>query len=135
MTTPFLDAVRDPWRLEAACRGMDPALFFTEKGHPVSLDAKEACARCTVSLECLTYAVVHSIKQGYWGGRLPRQRHGLKSRLLAGEPLRPPCLCPNPKCRLIAGADRHGTRTGYRYWNCRCERCVIAWREPKAVMS
>jgi len=112
---------------------MDPDFFFNEKGHPVPPEAKAACARCSVSAECLTYAVMNGIKQGYWGGRLPRQRHGLKSKLLAGEAQGPPCLCEGPKCRLPMKSDRHGTRTGYRYWHCRCGRCVTGWKQSKGA--
>lgn len=81
----FLDAVRDPWRLDAACRGMDPETFHNVKGQPVHLEAREACERCSVRAECLEYAVMHSIKVGYWGGRTPRQRNGLRSRIARGE--------------------------------------------------
>ena len=81
----FLDAVRDPWRLEAACRGMDPELFHHEKGQPVTAEAREACARCPVDAECLRYAVMTGARQGYWGGRTPRERNGLKGKMMRGE--------------------------------------------------
>lgn len=81
----FLDAVRDSWRLDAACRGMDPEVFHNVKGQPVHLEARAACAACTVRFDCLSYAVNNGIKVGYWGGRTPRQRNGLRSRIARGE--------------------------------------------------
>ena len=57
----------------AACRGMDPAIFITERGQSTS-PAKEVCSGCAVREECLVHAVVTREKQGVWGGLSERQR-------------------------------------------------------------
>lgn len=53
------------WWLQAACRGMDPALFFPAKGDDESgADAKAVCGVCSVREECLTDAVVRCEREG-----------------------------------------------------------------------
>jgi len=74
----FLDAIRDPWRLDSYCRDMDPSEFFTEPGKMVSAEVIYACGVCKVRAECLEYALTENIKYGYWGGKSPRQRQKIK---------------------------------------------------------
>jgi WhiB family transcriptional regulator, redox-sensing transcriptional regulator len=46
------------WRLEAACREVDPELFFPEPGHvPQAAAAKAVCAGCVVRGPCLEAAL------------------------------------------------------------------------------
>ena len=58
------------WRDDAACRGMDTSVFFPERGDIEGVrTAKEICARCTVTAECLEWAYsVFEIDNGIWGG-------------------------------------------------------------------
>jgi WhiB family redox-sensing transcriptional regulator len=67
------------WQLEAACRGMDPDLFFPSgKGstfHDESNEAKKVCAVCPVRPECLDYAIANRERHGIWAG------HGREERL------------------------------------------------------
>ena len=53
------------WVAHAACRGMDPAIFFPERGAS-SGEARKACLICTVRTDCLNYG--KSERFGIWGG-------------------------------------------------------------------
>ncbi|MDA8313056.1 MAG: WhiB family transcriptional regulator [Actinomycetota bacterium] len=71
----------DPsWRRRAACRGLDPALFFPEIGESAAAP-KAVCAQCPVSRECLDFALVNAETEGIWGGTTPRARRPLRSAL------------------------------------------------------
>jgi hypothetical protein len=63
----------------AACAGLNPALFFPERGNEAAKDALEVCGRCTVRDECLDYAMTHNERDGVWGGCSGRQRRQLRS--------------------------------------------------------
>jgi len=66
------------WMSRAACRGMDPALFFPPKrGTPISPTARVTCAGCPVSAECLDHALVEHERDGLWGGTTDRERRRL----------------------------------------------------------
>lgn len=55
------------WRLLAACRGVDPALFYDP--HPASIDAAKAvCAGCPARHECRAHALDAGEEHGVWGG-------------------------------------------------------------------
>lgn len=64
---PPLDPTReDEWRDGAACKGMDPNLFFAEHvGAQPSRQAKAACDRCPVRGECLDWALDNSEAERY----------------------------------------------------------------------
>lgn len=68
----------EDWRLEAACRNTDPNIFVPAEGANdgirVYKTAREFCANCPVTQECLDYAVRMQIKFGMWGGLTPKQR-------------------------------------------------------------
>ena len=61
------------WRQKAACRGVDPDIFY-----PVSDDdagaAKAICAGCPVREACLEYALANRERDGVWGGATERER-------------------------------------------------------------
>lgn len=61
------------WRQRAACRGVDPDIFY-----PVSDDEAEAakaiCAQCTVREACLEFALANRERDGVWGGATERER-------------------------------------------------------------
>jgi WhiB family redox-sensing transcriptional regulator len=61
------------WRSEAACLGMDPAVFFPDKEESASR-ALLACASCPVQEECRTDAIERREPFGIWGGTRGRQR-------------------------------------------------------------
>lgn len=85
-------ATRTDWRDQAACRGVDPDVFFpaAESGTAVYAAhvavAKTVCARCPVRAECLDEALTR-IPYGIAGGLTPDERRGLP-----GRPA--PAICP-----------------------------------------
>jgi len=73
------------WRLLAECRYMDPELFFpasppsgsrqqTTANAQAKAKAKEICARCPVSSECLAFALRTRQEYGIWGGLTQEER-------------------------------------------------------------
>ena len=77
MTAPVLQ-VRN-WRTRAACRSVDPDLFFAEgtAGPAVAqiADAKQVCQTCQVRTACLNWAVENFQQHGVWGGMDEQERH------------------------------------------------------------
>ena len=69
-----------PWAEHANCAGVDPDLFFPERGSNQN-HAKAVCAGCSVRAECLQYALDHDEKFGTWGGLSARERGRLKTSL------------------------------------------------------
>ena len=67
-------AETDPelWRESAACRYIDPELFFplssTGRGAADAQRAKAICARCPVRERCLAFALATGQEFGIWGG-------------------------------------------------------------------
>lgn len=66
------------WMDHAACRGMDPDLFFTERGESTA-EPKRVCAGCPVRLACLEHALAINEREGVWGGLSARERRYLKA--------------------------------------------------------
>ena len=67
------------WRNQANCMGVDPDLFFPERGASTR-EAKEVCRGCVVQQECLEYALANSEKFGIWGGLSERERRRIRRR-------------------------------------------------------
>lgn len=65
------------WAKDAACRGMDPALFHSGIGK-VTLDAKKVCARCPVKQACGDHALLQDEYDGLWGGLTADERKQLR---------------------------------------------------------
>jgi WhiB family redox-sensing transcriptional regulator len=68
---------RDWWR-SAACREVDPELFFpvAPRG-PAAIEAERAkavCFACEVRRECLQYALATHQLHGVWGGTSEDER-------------------------------------------------------------
>lgn len=80
----FDDTADDAWRAYAACRGMNPDLFFPERGFGSAADAKAICAGCTVRTECLDYADGVGAGQqqrfGVFGGLTEEERRARRRR-------------------------------------------------------
>lgn len=74
---PIELGVKEEWMGRAACKGMDPDLFFPDRGESTK-EAKALCLGCPVVKECLDYAVRNREKQGIWGGTSERQRRRLR---------------------------------------------------------
>ena len=65
------------WQERANCLGVDPDLFFPERGASTR-EAKSVCRGCDVRLECLEYALGHGEKFGIWGGLSERERRRVR---------------------------------------------------------
>lgn len=73
---------RPAWRNQAACRGLDPALFFPERGASTA-GARAVCRVCPVREVCATEAVTRNEQFGIWGDTSIRQRRALRRELVA----------------------------------------------------
>src|SRR5256886_9169874 len=65
------------WQERANCLGVDPDLFFPERGASTK-EAKAVCGGCEVKSECLEYALRHGEKFGIWGGMSERERRRIR---------------------------------------------------------
>jgi WhiB family redox-sensing transcriptional regulator len=73
------------WQSRANCMGVDPELFFPERGSSTR-EAKEVCRGCVVREDCLEYALAHGEKFGIWGGMSERERRRVRRmRVLARQ--------------------------------------------------
>ena len=71
------------WRQRAACRGVDPSLFFPGKGDSAP-EARRVCAGCPVRDACLEYALVGGETYGIWGGVPELQRKRMRRQRRRG---------------------------------------------------
>ena len=71
------DELSPGWQQFANCLGVDPNLFYPERGVSTS-EAKAVCQRCQVKEECLEYAVQNGEKFGIWGGMSERERRRIR---------------------------------------------------------
>ncbi|MCZ7629108.1 MAG: WhiB family transcriptional regulator [Microthrixaceae bacterium] len=77
------DEPAEDWQGFANCLGVDPDLFFPERGASTK-EAKAVCQACVVREDCLEYALENSEKFGIWGGLSERERRRLRrARALA----------------------------------------------------
>ena len=73
------------WQSRANCMGVDPDLFFPERGASTR-EAKEVCRGCVVQDDCLEYALENGEKFGIWGGLSERERRRIRrSRAVASR--------------------------------------------------
>jgi WhiB family redox-sensing transcriptional regulator len=72
----------EPWREDAACLDVDPDMFFPTRGdHQAAEQARDFCtARCSVTADCLEYALRTGQDIGIWGGTTSRQRSALRRK-------------------------------------------------------
>jgi len=85
------------WTLAAACQYVDAEIFFPEKGGSTR-EAKQVCAGCPVTAECLAFALEHHERFGIYGGLSGRERRR---------------LAPAPTRAYAQRPIRHGTFGGY----------------------
>jgi WhiB family transcriptional regulator, redox-sensing transcriptional regulator len=78
------------WTDLAACRGVDPELFYpvsaTGPARAQAEEAKKVCAGCPVTAECLNWALRAGEPAGIWGGTTPDERRYLRLRPLPAAP-------------------------------------------------
>jgi WhiB family redox-sensing transcriptional regulator len=65
------------WQDSANCLGVDPDLFFPERGESTR-EAKTVCRGCVVRDDCLEFALNNSEKHGIWGGMSERERRRIR---------------------------------------------------------
>jgi len=92
--------VNDVWRDQAACRGLDTAIFFPSSDVEAGA-AKAVCATCPVRDSCLEWALGTRQEDGVWGGltdterrRLRRRRRDAARRAAAAAPSSAPSVAP-----------------------------------------
>jgi WhiB family redox-sensing transcriptional regulator len=76
-TAPETEVEVRSWQDFANCLGVDPDLFFPERGASTR-EAKEVCRGCVVREECLEYALANGEKFGIWGGMSERERRRIR---------------------------------------------------------
>lgn len=91
------------WQNAAACRDVDPELFFpasddytTDANVRALIEAGRVCAGCPVRRECLTYAVESGVTHGIWAGRSPAELRAIRRARTAGVP--DPEIDRDPMC-------------------------------------
>ncbi len=73
----LVDSEERSWQDHANCLGVDPDLFFPERGASTR-EAKEVCRGCVVREDCLEYALANGEKFGIWGGLSERERRRIR---------------------------------------------------------
>ena len=77
MLQQFDTTAESSWQDFANCLGVDPDLFFPERGASTR-EAKEVCRGCVVREECLEFALANGEKFGIWGGMSERERRRIR---------------------------------------------------------
>ena len=82
LTLPVAPPQNADWRLLAACRNSDPALFFpigtTGPAVEQIRSAKAVCGQCPARQPCLDFAMSTRQDSGVWGGTTEDERHRLR---------------------------------------------------------
>ena len=72
------------WRQHAACRGVDPDIFYPPldeiEAAAVVEEARAVCERCPVRQPCLEFALANRERDGVWGGATERERRRMLRR-------------------------------------------------------
>lgn len=66
--------MKQTWRQHAACRGIDPDLFYPLDQDDDGEAAKQVCVACPVRQACLEHALTSRETEGVWGGASERER-------------------------------------------------------------
>ncbi|GGY12095.1 WhiB family transcriptional regulator [Streptomyces anandii] len=77
------------WRDQAACIGEDPEIFFPLSDVAATggaFLAQAICRRCSVSLDCRTWALEHGEDDGIWGGTTAAQRRAIRRAAIESTP-------------------------------------------------
>lgn len=71
---------RPDWQEFAACKGVDPDLFYSGRGDFDGVEkARSVCTECPVRNLCGLYAIDNIETHGMWGGLSERQRRTIRS--------------------------------------------------------
>jgi WhiB family redox-sensing transcriptional regulator len=128
---PTLGALIGPeeWTKSALCAQTDPDLWFPEKGGS-TVEAKRVCRNCTVTAECLEYALTHHEGYGVWGGLSEVERRRIGTHRVpcpdCGRLIKPHTIKIHG-ARTHGWAPEHGTIRGWGWHNRRhqkpCDPC------------
>lgn len=77
VNTDMDEPAAESWQMFANCLGVDPDLFFPERGASTK-EAKQVCQGCVVREDCLEYALANGEKFGIWGGLSERERRRIR---------------------------------------------------------
>ncbi len=80
----FNPVTKEGWYVKANCMGVNPDLFFPERGASTR-EAKTVCKGCVVKEDCLEYALKTGERFGIWGGMSERERRKLRRERLIGS--------------------------------------------------
>lgn len=74
----------EAWRQRAACKGLDPNLFFpagerNEEDVERTRQAKAICGCCPMRSACLEFALAGHEQWGIWGGTTAVERRAIAS--------------------------------------------------------
>jgi WhiB family transcriptional regulator, redox-sensing transcriptional regulator len=61
------------WRQHAACRGLDPEIFYPATDEEADI-AKAICKVCAIRQACLEHALGSRERDGIWGGATEKER-------------------------------------------------------------
>jgi WhiB family transcriptional regulator, redox-sensing transcriptional regulator len=79
------------WRHDALCRDQDPELFFPIGANGPAeqqiAEAKAVCRRCSVTSDCLTWAIDSGQDAGVWGGLSEDERRAMRRRTVVPVPV------------------------------------------------
>ncbi len=78
----------DDWRTHAACRQIDPDVFFPyQEGRvQVTAPAMRYCDTCPVRLLCLEEALLDPSLSGVWGATTTEERDEIRRKAMIGLP-------------------------------------------------
>jgi WhiB family redox-sensing transcriptional regulator len=97
------------WRDDAACRSVDPSLFFpagvTGLAAIQITEAKAVCATCPVRVPCLDFALATNQEYGIWGGTSEEERREMRRAARAARR----SAAESPRPRVWSGSDRAGS--------------------------
>ncbi|WP_285774588.1 WhiB family transcriptional regulator [Microtetraspora sp. NBRC 13810] len=75
------------WIEKAACRDLDPEIFFPIGAAPAVSQLRQArriCGACSVRGQCLRYALETGQQAGIWGGATEGERRAMREEVLHG---------------------------------------------------
>jgi WhiB family transcriptional regulator, redox-sensing transcriptional regulator len=123
------------WRHEAACREVDPELFFPIGNTGPALlqieEAKQVCRRCSVMDECLRWAIDSGQDAGVWGGMSEDERRAFKRRTIRLRARAHVLPAPGYGSVVTSPAGNPGYATRIRQGDRRTPRC----RHPAGARS